>query len=589
MTASSPVLAAKTVAATDSMTTLLDELRSVTDIVGRADLSARLLAARRRITDTRLRVVVTGESKKGLSSLVNALVAADVCSTAGRAARDSHARGPVVVEYGESMSRRPIDDGDHTELVALPAPLLAEGLVLVDTPGVTGAGSRRAAATLQLLSTADAVLFVSDASQEYTAPEIRFLEQIHQLCPQVVCVLNKIDSYVRWGDIQKADRKHLTDAGLTVPILPVSSAMHATAHQLRDEALEIESGMPQLVAFLRGHLIERADVVVRESFANDVRSTSDHVALALNTELTTLHDPARGAELLEGIRIARTAFDGLRKRTANWQYVLGDGITELTIAVDHDLRNRLRALVREAEEEITTSDPARQWEAFGNRLDERIATEVSANFVLAHRLSVELAEKVAERFAADGPVQLPGLPGAAAGAVADQWGTLETLESTKAGFVQRTITSLRGSYGGVLMVGLATSLLGLALVNPYSIGAGLLLGANTFREDHKSLKLRRRAEAKLAVAKLMDEVVFQVNNESKQRLREVQRTLRDHFTEVAEEMFRSAEDALRAAQDAGTLHDSERAERIAQLEGMSNRLRELRVRAATLASGPGVV
>ncbi|WP_308163258.1 dynamin family protein [Nocardia alni] len=584
MTTSSPVLAAKTTAATNSMTALLDELRSVTDAVGRADLSVRLRAASQRITDNRLRVVVTGESRKGISSLVNALVAADVCPTA--AGRGNPARGPVVVEYGESSSRRPAGDLDHTELVTLPAPLLAEGLVIIDTPGVTGGGSRRAAATLELLTTADAVLFVSDASQEYTAPEIRFLEQVHQLCPLVVCVLNKIDSYVRWDDIQKANRKHLTAVGLSLPILPVSSAMHATAHRLSDEVLEVESGIPQLETFLRGHLIERADTVVRESFANDVRAISDHVALAMNTELTTLHDPARGAELIERIHAARDTFDGLRKRTANWQYVLGDGITELTVAVDHDLRTRLRALIRESEEEIAKSDPVKQWEAFGKSLDERIATEVSANFLLAHKLSIELTDKVAERFAADGPAQLPSLPGSGTGALAEQWGTLETLESNKAGVIQRTITSLRGSYGGVLMVGVATSLIGLALVNPYSIAAGVLLGANTFREDHKSLKARRRAEAKLAVAKLMDEVVFQVNNESKQRLRELQRTLRDHFTEVADEMLRSAEEALRAAQDAGTLHDSGRAQRIAELDAMSNRLRELRVRAATLASGP---
>ncbi|MGY2061360.1 Isoniazid-inducible protein iniA, partial [Nocardia gipuzkoensis] len=96
----------------------------------------------------------------------------------------------------------------------------------------------------------------------------------------------------------------------------------------------------------------------------------------------------------------------------------------------------------------------------------------------------------------------------------------------------------------------------------------------------------RRAEAKLAVAKLMDEVVFHVSDESKQRLREVHRTLRDHFTELADEMLSAADEALRAAQEAGNLHDRQRAERIRQLEATSDRLRELRVRAATIATTP---
>ncbi|MFI5780813.1 dynamin family protein [Nocardia sp. NPDC051570] len=588
MTATSTVFARKTTAATDSMTGLLDELRSVTDTAGRADLSNRLMSARQRIADARLRIVVTGESKKGISSLVNALVAADVCPTGGRQnARSSGPRAPIMLEYGDTLSRRTAKPGEPSE-IRLSAPLLAEGIVLVDMPGVTGADSRQAAATLELLPTADAVLFVSDASQEYTAPEMRFLQQIHQLCPLVVCVINKIDSYVRWADIQKADRKHLTDAGLTLPILPVSATMHAMSHRLSDTELEVESGMPQLVDYIRTRIVERADAVARDSFVNDVRVVSDHVALAVNTELTALQDPARGAELLERIRDARDAADALRKRTANWQYVLGDGITELTVAVDHDLRNRLRALAREADSEIIKTDPARTWEAFDERLGGRIAEEVNENFLLAHKLSTRLATTVAERFVEDGAPSLPALPGAAAGSVLHQWGSLEALESGRTGVIQRGITSLRGSYGGLLMVGLATSLLGLALVNPYSIGAGVLLGANTFREDHKSLKARRRMEAKLAVAKLMDEVVFHVNDESKQRLREVQRTLRDHFTALAEEMLRSANEALQAAQEAGHLHDNRRIERIRQLQATSDRLRELRREAANVAIAPGI-
>ena len=45
--------------------------------------------------------------------------------------------------------------------------------------------------TLAALPTADAVLLVSDASQEYTEPEIDFLRQAMKLCPNVACVLTK--------------------------------------------------------------------------------------------------------------------------------------------------------------------------------------------------------------------------------------------------------------------------------------------------------------------------------------------------------------------------------------------------------------
>ncbi len=54
--------------------------------------------------------------------------------------------------------------------IGLPRKILEGGLVLVDTPGVGGLGSAHGAATMSALPSADAVLLVSDAAQEYTGP-----------------------------------------------------------------------------------------------------------------------------------------------------------------------------------------------------------------------------------------------------------------------------------------------------------------------------------------------------------------------------------------------------------------------------------
>jgi hypothetical protein len=187
--------------------------------------------------------------------------------------------------------------------------------------------------------------------------------------------------------------------------------------------------------------------------------------------------------------------------------------------------------------------PAKRWNQFGSWLDGRIAESVQDNFVLAHTCSRDLAAKMAARFVEEGQVAVPQLYLDYTGSILDPVQSLEPLDARKAGMVQRVITSVRGSYGGVLMVGLMTSLAGLALVNPWSIGAGVLLGANTFWEDRKAQTSRGQAEAKAAVARLMDDVIFQVGKESKYRLREAQRTLRDHFTMTATEILRSADNA----------------------------------------------
>ncbi|MGH3671875.1 MAG: EutP/PduV family microcompartment system protein, partial [Pseudonocardiaceae bacterium] len=491
-----PAARAGITGSTARMIELLDRLRALTDAAGRPDLGTHLAQARGRVIDPRLRIVATGQTGQGMSSLIEAITNA-------------------------------------------PSDLLAGGsqdVELVDTPGTAGTDSARASAVLSVLPGAGAALFVSDASQEYTEPEIAFLCQIRQLCPTVIGVITKIDLYPRWADIQAANRAHLTRAGLDIPLLPLSAAMSEVARRSVDAELAVESGVPQLVDFLRHQVVAEAAVVLRNAVINDVRFVSDHIAMALNAELNALNDPSCGVELVQRLLDAREAADRLRQRTANWQLVLGDGVTELAVDVEHDLRHRLRSVVREAEADIMASDPAKRWDEFGTWLDGRIAESVQNNFVLAHLRSRDLAEKVAARFVDEGQVAVPELYLDHTGSVLDPVQSLEPLNSRKAGIVQRVITSVRGSYGGVLMVGLMTSLAGLVLVNPWSIGAGVVLGANTFWEDRKAHTARRQAEAKAAVARLMDDVIFQVGKESKYRLREAQRILRDHFTGIATEM-----------------------------------------------------
>jgi hypothetical protein len=550
----------KAATSTVGMTDLLDHLRRLTDAAGRADLGHRLAQARVRVTDPRLRIVVTGESGQGMSSLVDAVLG-ELPGAATLAAAD--------------LASADLASAD-------PAGLPAANVLLVDAPGVAGVDSVAASTVLSVLAGADAVLFVSDASQEYTEPELAYLARVRELCPTVVGVITKIDQYHRWADIQQADRAHLSRAGLDIPLLPVSAALHLTARHSGDAALAVESGVPQLTEFLADRVIGGADTVLRTSVVNDVRIVSDQLAMALNAELDVLNDPGRGAELVARAQQARHAADRLREQTANWQLVLGDGMTELVVDVEHDLRHRLRTLVREAEADIAKSDPAPRWARFSEWLEARVADAVQANFVLAHTRSAELAERVAARFAEESGRVVPELrlndPTFALRSVQ----SLEELDSRKAGILQRVISSLRGSYGGVLMVGVATSVAGLALLNPWSIGAGVLLGANTFWEDRKAQTARRQAEAKVAVARLMDDVVFQVGHESKFRLRELQRYLRDHFSAVATELLRSADDAVYAAQTANQAHADQRDARLAWVSSGLSELRQLRVQAAGL-------
>ncbi|WP_231508999.1 hypothetical protein [Nocardia sp. NRRL WC-3656] len=567
----------------------LDELLDLTRAAGRADLTARLGMSRARVADPRVRLVVVGEPKNGMSTLVNGLVGSAVSATG------SPVSVPVIAEYGPEATatlvrslpggrteRQPVDPLNPGPALSAagviraeftdPSPLLAEGFVVMDAPGA----SADAPTTWSLIAAADAVLYVSDAAAEYTPEQIALLQRIRQVCPTVVCVLNKIDRYSHWSRVQQRNRELLDAAGLGFAVAPISADLHLRAGD--DHRRDIESGVPQLIDHLRGYVLARADAVAREAALRDIRTITDHLGLALRSEAETLRDPQRYTAITDQLRIARAEADDLRHRSANWQVTLADGCSELMADIEHDLRHRLRVLVRHAESEITKRDPARSWDEFGADLDSRICEAVEENFVVAHYRAVELAEQVTAKFPADSrDVPLPDLRLEDPGDVLEPVASLEPLDTAKVSFTSSLLNVMRGSYGGLLMVGLLTSLLKMPLVNWYSGAAAALLGINALWEDRKLRRERRQSEAKVAVARLMDDVIFQVGKESRHRLRAMQRMLRDHFTDLADQTLRSVDESLRAAEEAAAINSPEsRERRLTEIERSMVRLREIR-------------
>ncbi|WQB74026.1 dynamin family protein [Prescottella equi] len=590
-----------------ALTSLLDRTSEIASSAGRADLVDRLAVVRRRVVDPRFRVVVVGQLKQGKSQFVNSLLNLSVCSVGD----DETTAVPTVVQHAEQASaelvlaepggemRRvevPLAELDSvtpsTPLaqgrevlrleVGVPSPLLADGLVFVDTPGVGGHGNPHAAATLGLLPGADAVLVLSDASQEFTEPELAFLRQVTGLCPAVACLITKTDLYPHWRRIVEADAGHLTRAGIDVPLLPVSSLLRSHAMRLDDRSLHDESGFAALYDFLRERVVDHAAGGLRRAVSLDVHAVVEHLMLSLGSELAALRDPAKGAAAVAELQRAKAVTEELQKKTSRWQQTLADGIADLASDIDHDLRDRLRQVTREAERAVDECDPGKEWDELGEWLEQQIAQSVGDNFVWAHERALWLAEVVAEHFADAGTVELPHLDVGDLDSVLDPVAALSDLESGRIGIAQKVLVGMRGSYGGVLMFGLITTLMGMTLLNPISVGAGVLLGTKAYRDDRETRVVKRRADAKVAIRRFTDDVSFQVGKESKDRLRLIQRLLRDHFTAIAEQTLRSLGDSLRAAQEAAKVESTGRTRRAGEVEQQMAVLETLKSRAAQL-------
>ncbi len=577
----------------------------------RADLAERLEHTRRRLLDPSVRVLVVGEFKQGKSQLVNALVGVPICPVDD----DVATAVPTEVRYAEqpwAALVHPAGEGtervevpieklaDHVSEqgnpgnrrgvlraeVGIPRQLLAGGLVLVDTTGVGGLSPVHTAATLAALPTADALLLVSDASQEYSEPEIDFLRQAMKLCPNVACVLTKTDLYPQWRRIAELDRVHLAGAKVAADLLPVSSSLRLHAIRSDDKELHEESGFPCLVGYLLG-AVASADRLSRRSLVHDIFTVTDHLALSLRAELAAQENPQDTPAVIAELEAAKARAERLQQRSARWSQTLNDGVADLNADIEFDLRDRLRQVSREAEAALEQADPAKIWEQFTESLSQQIAAAVSENFVWANQRAQWVAQQVADHFAEDGGDAIPDLRMGEVATSLESIPELEPPTTDNSGLSSRILTGMRGSYGGVIMFGMLTTLAGMVLINPISIGAGLLLGGKTLHEDKKMRRRRQQAEAQALVRRQVDDVAFQVGKECRDRLRQVQRLLRDHFNEVATELQRSLTESMQAAQQAANTETSGRAQRIRELRGQLSQLEALRAEARALLTPQG--
>ncbi|MFB8009199.1 dynamin family protein [Nocardia sp. NPDC056000] len=587
---------------------MLGEAISVAREAGRGDLAGRLENVAARVRDPRRRIVVCGLGNQGKSQFVNALLNLEICAVGDdattmvtttlahapeanaalvvTAADGETTRIPVPIEaIGAGVTRSQYAEGRAVLRVEIEAPnqLLADGIVIVDTPGMGAHGGSGAA--LGAAPTADAVLMITDASTELTDPEVEFLRQVRELCPAVAVLVGKTDLYPHWRQVFEANAEHLRRAGIEVPMLAVSSVLRTHALRLQDAQLGLESGFGGVFQFLRDHVVARDQAALQQTVATDIGSAAEHLALALGSELVALRDPERGAAAVRELRSARTAAEELHKRTSVWQLTLSDGITDLVGDVDHDLRDRLRDISRTAEEWIDDNDPGRHWDRMEEWLTGTVGTAVGDNLLWTRTRAVKLAEKVGAHFTELGAVDLPDVRETLDGNASRAGScTLSDLEPDL-GLGHKLLVGVRGSYGGVIMAGMVGTMAGLALINPLSLGAGVLLGGKAFRDDKQARLAKRRADAKVAVRRYLDDIAFHTGKETKDRLHRIHRLLRDHFTAIADRTLRSLDESLRATQEAATLESTRRADRITALERRLHTLADLR-RRANLILGP---
>ncbi|MDZ4140443.1 MAG: dynamin family protein [Methylotenera sp.] len=187
-------------------------------------------------------------------------------------------------------------------MINFPHPLLEQGLVILDTPGLNAIGTEPEL-TLNMLPNAHAVLFILAADTGVTKSEIdvwrQYISGTRWKQKGRLAVLNKIDGL--WdelkneADIQTELTKQIkTSAELlgleTNQIFPISAQKGLLAKVNGDEPLLIKSRILELEKALSDELIPSKKEIVRDNTQNEIEDLIASSRLILDARISGIND-----------------------------------------------------------------------------------------------------------------------------------------------------------------------------------------------------------------------------------------------------------------------------------------------------------
>jgi len=576
---------------------------------GRDDLAERLdqLAARVRRTETI--VCVVGEFKKGKSALINALLGSDVCPvdddlataavTVVRYAAEPSAvvrrrdGAELVVEpiaaaeidrWVAEVEGEPGPPGVEVVEIGLPNAFLERGLALVDTPGVGGLNAAHAAATLAFLPSADALVFVTDASAELSGPELAFLASARGAGPPILIAVTKVDIYPEWRRIVAIDEGHLR--GMDVAEVPyaLSSVLRATARDLGDPTLETESGFAPFADALVEDAVGRARAATLSTAVTQLLPVLDQLREPLAAEAAGLDDPESAARLARDLGEARDRLAALAEADASWSVRLEDEFAALRTRTEFAFQARMRQLLRDAQDEVERIDPARAWPEVGGRVQQDTAAAVRAAFLQATDGAAGIQAHIADLLR-DEAAGLDGTGTTVSFDVASLWQGGPAFEGRARSNLMASLGIVGGATVGVEMLGMLGTLLGAAVVGPAVLGVAAVFGGKQVLDERRRKLADRRQQARSFLAGFVEEVRFEADGRLASLLDDVQRQMRARFADRIRELRRTFAESAAALEGATERAAAERLGRLAVLAAETAVIDDLRERAGRLEAG----
>lgn len=271
---------------------------------------------REKIRSNAFNLVVVGQFKRGKTSLINALLGAEILPVAvvpltsivtimtyGEALRMKvyFNDGKIAEIKPENLMEYVTEKGNpknvkdvHEVVITYPSPYLKDGVRLIDTPGVGSIYQHNTDVAYQYLPKSDAALFLLSVDQPMSRAELDFLNDVKEYSNKIFFVLNKAD-YLRESDLKESlefSKTGLEEAmGSEVKLFPVSARLALEGEAAKSDEMIQKSMLPIFSKDLNRFLMEEKGNVLLLSVANNLLRIISQAKLELALEMKSLETP----------------------------------------------------------------------------------------------------------------------------------------------------------------------------------------------------------------------------------------------------------------------------------------------------------